>query len=188
MACWLAASWADSLCGWTMWNRDTRLTASWKLETHEHILSSNGGWSINKDKYFFLNISYKNSLLSLSYSHTHARKLTALSAACRLATCPPCERSPGTKPFLQSVWWSAAARICRACSGPRTWLRVPKHTSHRVDMILYSLHVGYTQHKTLHMKFLNLQSTFCQSYTPYHVTQRKYRNWLCQFHGLTGYT
>lgn len=33
MACWLAASLAESLWGWTMWNRDTRLTASWSLET-----------------------------------------------------------------------------------------------------------------------------------------------------------
>lgn len=36
LACWLAASWADWLWGWTMWKRDTRLTASSRLQTHRH--------------------------------------------------------------------------------------------------------------------------------------------------------
>lgn len=40
VACWLAASRADSLWGWTMWNRDTRLTASWSLETSTHTLKA----------------------------------------------------------------------------------------------------------------------------------------------------
>lgn len=56
VACWLAASWADSLCGWTMWNRDTRLTASWGLETnkttrthfsHKLFASRYSGWCDN---------------------------------------------------------------------------------------------------------------------------------------------
>lgn len=37
VARWLAASCAESLFEWIMWNRDTRLTASWSLETITQI-------------------------------------------------------------------------------------------------------------------------------------------------------
>lgn len=54
VACCLAASSADSLCGWIILNSDTRLTASWSLEKNTtKIMGVSHGFIFYICPYFF---------------------------------------------------------------------------------------------------------------------------------------
>lgn len=131
---------ADSLCGWSMWNSDTRLTASWSLKPKDN----SDWWDLTQ---------CKNQVQLPLWTDTLAQqsKLTVLSSACPLWVHPPCERWAGTTPYLQNVWWSAAARICRACPGFHRWLRVSRQDEAWIWSQLQT-DVTDTEHNTLTVK------------------------------------